>query len=372
MTDRKLNKPLRVAVVGPGGVGKACIKEILREPALKLVGVVAFNPASAGRDVGELVGRPATGVKVTNDIETLFSTDIDCVLYTGAPPFGSFMEDLAVRLLESGRNVISSTGFFYPPVQGEASLRRLEAACKKGNASLHGTGENPGFMLERLAVTASAVCNTIERVSVIEAVNCSRLMGEAMRQFGFGRDPAEMLAGGPLDEVWKRYLFVESVHQTGVQLFGKAPQAVEHKPSYIATRETIKLPIMTIEPGQVGKINHRFVGLYDGKPKITLEVTWYLRREDAPFTNIQASDHWRIEVEGKPSSIRIDASALASVDRNEELNENDETIPSYYITAALITQAIPVVCAAPAGIVYPQVFSHGGTLQKFRETGRVD
>ncbi|SCW77913.1 4-hydroxy-tetrahydrodipicolinate reductase [Sphingobium faniae] len=366
MTNKPSFKPLRVAVVGPGGIGGACIKEILREPALDLVAVLAFNPASAGKDAGELVGKPSTGITVTNDVESFLAVPADCVVYAGAPPFDTFMEDLAVRLLESGCNVISSTGFFFPPAQGEESLRRLEDACRRGNASLHGTGENPGFMLERLAVTASAVANTIERISVEEAVDCSRIVGEAMKQFGFGRDPAEMQAGGPLDPVWRKYLFVESVHQTGVQLFGERPDRVEHKPSYHPAQETIELPIMTIEPGQVGIINHRFVGFYGDDPKISLEVTWYLRRQDAPFDNIGSSDHWRIEIEGKPTSIRIDAAALASVDRNSELHEGDPTIPSYYITAALITQAIPVVCAAPAGIVYPQFFSHGGTLQKFR------
>lgn len=371
MTSRTMNLPLKVAVIGPGGVGGACIKEILREPALKLVGVLGFNASNSGRDAGELVGRPAAGVAVTTDLEQFLAIDADCVLYTGAPPFNSFMEDVTIRLLEKGRNVISCTGYFFPPSQGETSLRRLEEACDRGQASLHGTGENPGFMLERLAVTASAIANTIERVSVVEAVNSSGLVGEAMTQFGFGQDPASMY-DGPYIAMLEKYLFVEAVEQTGVQLFGARPDRVVGNAIYEPAKEPIELPIMTIEPGQVSIVTHHFQGYYGDDAKISLCAIAYLREEDAPFEGIVASDQWRIEVEGKPASIRLDVTAFASVDQNLEVLEGDPTIPAYYMTASIITQAIPVVCAAPPGIVYPTFFSHGGTLEKYRKTGRVE
>lgn len=371
MDKTTLNRPLKVAVIGPGGVGGACIKEIIREPALQLVGVLGFNASNSGRDAGELVGRPACGVAVTTDLEQFLAIDADCVLYTGAPPFTSFMEDVTVQLLEKGRNVISCTGFFFPPSQGETSLRRLEEACHRGNASLHGTGENPGFMLERLAVTASAICNTIKRVSVVEAVSCSGLVGEAMTQFGFGQDPATM-SNGPYIKLLEKYLYVEAVEQTGMQLFGARPDRVEANSIYEPAKEAIELPIMTVEPGQTSIITHHYQGYYGDDAKISVCAIAYLRKEDEPFEGIVASDQWRIEVEGKPASIRLDVTAFASVDQNLEVLEGDPTIPSYYMTASVITQAIPVVCAAPPGIVYPKFFSHGGTLEKFRKTGRIE
>ncbi|WP_340318181.1 hypothetical protein [Rhizorhabdus argentea] len=371
MNNSPLNLPLKVAVIGPGGVGGACIREILREPSLELAGVLAFNVASSGRDAGELVGRPAAGVAVTTDLEEFLAIDVDCVLYTGAPPFDSFMEDVTVRLLEKGRNVISVTGFFFPPSQGETSLRRIEEACHRGQASLHGTGENPGFMLERLAVTASAIANTIERVSVVEAVNTASLVGEAMKQFGFGQDPATMY-DGPYIKLLEKYLFVEAIEQTGVQLFGARPDRIEANSVYEAAKEPIELEIMTIEPGQVSVITHHYEGYYGDDAKISVCSIAYLRKEDEPFEGIVASDQWRIEVEGKPASIRLDVTAFASVERNLEVLEDDATMPCYYMTASILTQAIPVVCAAPPGIVYPKFFSHGGTLEKFRRTGRVE
>lgn len=371
MTKSPLNLPLKVAVIGPGGVGGACIKEILREPALKLVSVLGFNPSNSGRDAGELVGHPAAGVAVTTDLEEFLAIDADCVLYTGAPPFDNFMEDVTVRLLEMGRNVISVTGFFFPPSQGEESLRRIEEACVRGQASLHGTGENPGFMLERLAVTASAVANKIERISVVEAVNSDRLVGEAMKQFGFGQDPAAMY-DGPYLKLVEKYLFVEAIEQTGVQLFGARPDRIESNAIYEPATVPIELEVMTIEPGQVSVITHHFKGYYGDDAKISLCSIAYVRKEDEPFEGIVASDQWRIEVEGKPTSIRLDVTAFASLDQNLEVLEGDPTIPAYYMTASILTQAIPVVCAAPPGIVYPKFFSHGGTLEKFRKTGRID
>jgi len=75
--------------------------------------VLVTNPEKVGKDAGEIVGLPPTGVIATNDIEKVIVLDADCVLFAG------IVKDLDMycRLLRSGKNVISPAGPFFPTVE---------------------------------------------------------------------------------------------------------------------------------------------------------------------------------------------------------------------------------------------------------------
>ena len=54
-------------------------------------------------------------------------------------------------LLESGKNVVTTAFLFYPKALPAADLAKLEAACEKGQATVHGAGLNPGLDFRYLA-----------------------------------------------------------------------------------------------------------------------------------------------------------------------------------------------------------------------------
>ena len=56
---------------GTGGVGKYSLREVLRNPEFKLVGVKAFSAGKAGLDAGDLCGLPRTGVLATDEVGRL-------------------------------------------------------------------------------------------------------------------------------------------------------------------------------------------------------------------------------------------------------------------------------------------------------------
>ena len=47
-----------------------------------------------------------------------------------------------IRILESGKNVVTPLGWFYP--FKSADTAEVEAACRKAGVTLHGTGIHPG------------------------------------------------------------------------------------------------------------------------------------------------------------------------------------------------------------------------------------
>jgi hypothetical protein len=98
---------------------------VLAHPDLELVGCWVHSDEKVGRDVGDLCGCAKTGVAATNDVEKLLALDADCVIYTPLLPDTSEV----VRILESGKNVVTPLGWFYP--KNVASSRRSKARAGK-------------------------------------------------------------------------------------------------------------------------------------------------------------------------------------------------------------------------------------------------
>src|SRR4051794_8216768 len=147
---------LRVIQWPTGKVGKLSLRGILDDPRLELVGVYAYSDEKAGLDAGSLCGRPDTGVLATTDIDALIALGADTVIYT---PFMADVEH-AVRLLESGLDVISTNLFLnVGGIQGETK-DRLAAACGRGNSSLYITGVNPGW-INTMVTAMTAVCRDV-------------------------------------------------------------------------------------------------------------------------------------------------------------------------------------------------------------------
>jgi hypothetical protein len=100
----------RVIQWATGNVGRAAVQGIVSHPQLELVGAWVHSADKAGRDVCELCGVQQTGVKATTRIEEILAMPADCVLYS---PLLPQLEEV-IRLLESGKNVVTPVGWFYP------------------------------------------------------------------------------------------------------------------------------------------------------------------------------------------------------------------------------------------------------------------
>ncbi|MGZ4682870.1 MAG: dihydrodipicolinate reductase, partial [Acidimicrobiales bacterium] len=128
----------RVVQWATGNVGRAAIEGVLAHPDLELAGAYVYSAAKAGLDVGEICGIDPVGVVATDDIEAILALGADCVVYS--PMLAN--PDEVIRLLESGLDVVTPVGWIYPFRSHDVAA--VEAACRAGDATLHGTGINPG------------------------------------------------------------------------------------------------------------------------------------------------------------------------------------------------------------------------------------
>ena len=103
-------KTYRVIQWMTGDVGQVGIRHFAESPVFDLVGVLVHSKDKVGKDAGEIAGIAPIGVAATDDIDAIVAMDADCVFFT---PIIMDTETVC-RLLRSGKNVVTTSGFFYP------------------------------------------------------------------------------------------------------------------------------------------------------------------------------------------------------------------------------------------------------------------
>ena len=117
-----------------GSIAREQIRMIHNNPALELVGAVVHHEEKVGIDVGAITKSEDVGVTTVGNIDDGLAIEADVVLYNA--PFERY--DEIVRILESGKNVITPSAAFFPWSRPEVS--EIEAACRKAASRSWGRG----------------------------------------------------------------------------------------------------------------------------------------------------------------------------------------------------------------------------------------
>lgn len=339
-----MSRPLRVVQWATGAVGKTTLRAVLERPELELVGLYVYSDRKVGRDAGDIARTAPTGVVATNRVEDVLALDADVVLHTARVGIPYESQDADIRaLLESGKNVITTMGQHYPRAHGDERHALFEDAARRGGATLFGAGINPGFVLERLAVTATGMCLRVDAISVREVVDASGMPdpGFVFGVMGMGTDPSssEMLHGS-FARLYDT-LFLEALRYTADAL-GVVLDRVEPDHELFPATRRLELRSGVIEEGTVAGTNWRWHGIVDGRRFLTLSVNWLM---DPGLLGPAEHPLWTVSVTGVPG-IEM---AIEVVDPPTN-PEGRQTRAEQYATAGPVVAAIPVVCAAPPGI----------------------
>ena len=330
---------IRVVQWTTGNVGKRSVRAVLTQPDLELVGCYAWSDDKAGRDVGELCGLDPVGVTATNDVDALLALEPDCVIYN--PMWHD--TDEVIRILEAGVNVVSTAAFING--RGLGSDRdRIADACKRGGASMFGTGINPGFV-ELLAIAVANICDRIDKVTINEAAD-STLYDSPTTELpaGFAR---------PIDDP-----DLPAMTAKGTAVFGEAVALVADaigvelddivcEAEYAQTTADLDLGSWTIPKGSVAGIAASWQGRVGNRTVVELNVRW--RKGQTLDPDWQIEQGHVITIDGMPT-VRSTLEFLPPPDFQATTFE-DFMVLGMIITAMPAVNAIPLVVAAPPGIV---------------------
>ena len=333
----------RVIQWATGNLGRAAIEGIVSHPELELVGCWVHSPEKAGRDVGEIVGIAEIGVRATSDVDALLAMDADCVLYS--PLLGKPKE--VMRMLESGKNVVTPLGWFFPDRNSKTTVE-LEAACRRGGVTLHGTGIHPGGITERFPLMISALSRNIRHVraeefSDIRSYAAVNVVRDVML---FGKLP-EAAAKSPMLRILGGG-FEQSIRMIAFALgFDLDPETRTHHQMAVATAP-IESPAGTLAPGTVAVQRFSWQGTVRGEPVITAAVNWLMGEEhlDPPWTFGPERERFEIEISGDPPA-KVTFHGLHPTDMRAAQKRN----PGMVATAIHCVSAIPFVCRAEPGIL---------------------
>ena len=336
-------RPWRVVQWATGAVGKTTLRAVIEHPDLELVGLYVYSDRKVGRDAGEIARRDAAGVIATNSIDDILALDADVVLHTARVgiPYESQDADI-VALLESGKNVITTQGQHYPKAHGPARAAVFETACRNGNSTLFGAGINPGFILERLALTATGMCLRVDSISVREVVDASGMpdAGFVFGVMGMGRDPRDIeMLTGDFATLYNK-LFAEAIRYA-VDKLGVRIDRIEPDHELFAATRRLEIRAGVIEAGTVAGTNWRWHAIVDGVRFLTLSVNWIM---DPGLPGFEDPHLWTVSVKGVPGiEIVVDVTDPPETDGRRTRAEQ-------YATAGPVIGAIPFVCRAKPGI----------------------
>lgn len=299
------------------------------------------SASKAGFDAGKLAGLAPIGVKATDDVEALLDLDADCVVYS--PLIAD--EATVVRILRSGKNVVTPVGWVYPD---PARVTELSAACTHGGVTLHGTGIHPGGVTERIPLMLSGLSNAVtyvraEEFSDIRTYNAPDVVRHVM---GFGGTPDEALnspMAGLLGAGFKQSVRMV-LHEMG---FSTAAEVLTRQEVAVATAP-IDSPIGMIEPGLVAARRFKWEAVIDGQVVVAAIVNWLMGERDLdPAWNFgPGGERFEIEIVGDPP-------VLATIKgwQPETVEEGLVRNPGVVATAMHCVNAVPYVCRADPGIM---------------------
>jgi 4-hydroxy-tetrahydrodipicolinate reductase len=343
-------RALRVIQWTTGNVGRRALRAILRNPNFELVGVFAHSSEKIGVDAADLCGHDEpTGILATGDADSLIALRPDACSYNPVWP----SVDELTRLLEAGINVCSTASFIDGSAFPAPDLVRLRAAADWGQATLFGTGVNPGFA-NLFGLVSAQICDRVDRIRVLESADASAYASkETQESVGFA---------SPLDAPGLREktqagsaVFAEAVALMADAL-GVDLDDITFDCDYAVATADNDLGFMMIPEGTVAGIDGRWRGRAASRDVIVLNYQWTMGDHvDAPF---ELRHGYFVEVDGEPT-IRSQFRIFPPRDWSE---------PGYMglgmiMTAMPAVNAIPAVVAAPPGIAthatLPLVTAHG-------------
>lgn len=335
----------RVIQWATGAMGKTCLRAVIDHPAMELVGLYVYGDGKVGRDAGDIARRPPTGVLATRDVEAILALDADVVIHAArlAPPYGSHDADI-LKLLASGKNVISINGYSRPGHWGGDRLAALQAACAEGGTTLMAAGLNPGFAAEQMAVVATGVCSELDRIEVVESVDCRTVRNPdyVFKILGFGENPDQV---DPNDPTWGPAASLNGMYAEVLSAMAEhlnlPLDRIDTDHRVLGATQDLAIAAGSIARGGISHVNWRWSGMVGDTARLIMSIHWYmelahLAQPDPPL--------WRVHVEGQPG-------VKLTIDLEKRAGDTSATSAEQLGVAGTVINAIPLLCAAPPGVM---------------------
>jgi len=241
---------------------------------------------------------------------------------------GSSLRDVKgqiAALIKKGLHVVSTCEELSFPVPARAgAFRELDALARRKRVSVLGTGVNPGYAMDALALFLTAPCARVNRVSVTRVVDAATRRLPLQRKVGAGLNLAQFRRA--ITEGSVRHVGLpESAYMIAAGLGWKLDRVDETLEAAIAPRD-LDTEYLRVPAGNAAGIKQSARGYRQDELLVSLDLQMYVGAE-------QPRDH--VLIDGVPP---IDMTITGG-------------IAGDVATAAIAINAIPKLFAARPGVV---------------------
>jgi 4-hydroxy-tetrahydrodipicolinate reductase len=226
--------------------------------------------------------------------------------------------------LEAGACIVSTCEELSYPFRKYPELAsQLDEAAKEEGVALVGAGINPGFILDKLVLTLSAVSQRVDRVRATRVVDAAYRRMPLQQKIGMGLSVDEFKARAAEGSI-KHHGLPESVAMVADGM-GFTIDEISETIEPVVSNKAVRSEHIQVAVGEVAGIRQAAWGMSGGEEKIRLELQMYAGADDPVDT---------ITLEGSPNiTLNIPGGAHGDI-----------------ATAAIIVNTVPWILAAPAGL----------------------
>jgi len=323
-----MKRKIRVALYGVGVIGSMVAKFLLEKEGLEIVGAVDVAKDKVGKDLGDIVGiNKHLGITISDDADTVLSkTKPDVAVHTTT----SFMEKVypqIAQIVKHGVNVVSTCEeLSYPYLSSSKLARELDTLAKKHDATVLGTGINPGFLMDTLVIALTAPCQEIKRIKVVRVMNAATRRVPFQKKIGAGLSAAEFREKIEHKIISGHVGLEQSITMIAAALAWELDKIQVDAVEPVIAKKTVRSDAIRVEAGQAAGLRQCAYGVRNGQKVISLEFQAYIGAEE---------EYDAITIEGTPI-IKQKISPCVHGDVG---------------TIAMVCNSIPKVINAEAGLV---------------------
>ena len=239
-----------------------------------------MDTLKVGKDLAELLDlSQPTGVVVEADADAALERLAPDAIVHCTSSFLPMVEEQLLLACRRGVHVVSSSEeLLVADHQHPELAQKLDQAARDGGVTLLGTGVNPGYAMDFLAVVASAVTFDVHAVKCTRVVDAATRREPLQRKVGAGLSKAEFhkqLDTGRFGHIGMR----ESVALVARGL-GFAVDRIEHSVEPVLAPEDHKTPFLVVKEGEVAGIRNQGFGYVGKRAVVHLDLSMYVGAPD--------------------------------------------------------------------------------------------
>jgi 4-hydroxy-tetrahydrodipicolinate reductase len=286
---------IKVVCFGIGAIGRQMAETLLSKKGIRIVGAIDIDPQKVGHDLGELLGRKKIGVVISDESsKVLSSKKPDIVVHTTTSYLKNTHKELE-EILTHGVNIVSTCEeLSYPYVTKEQRrlATRLDELAKKKKVTILGTGINPGFLMDALAIALTGPCIKVNSIKVTRQMNAATRRIPFQKKIGAGLAVEEFKRKISEKEITGHVGLEQSVGMIAGALGWKLDEIKIGPVQPVILGKSVASDAIRVPEGYCAGLMQTAYGMREGRELITLDFRAFIGADE---------DYDTIVIDGMPS-----------------------------------------------------------------------